>query len=124
MHPPINVLGTPIQSCSRDPLTGWYRDGCCNTDDNDHGRHTVCAHVTQDFLEYICERGNDLITPVPAAGFPGLKPGDQWCVCANSWRDAHLQGKGCPVVLESTHTRTLQLIPLEELMEHALADEA
>jgi len=124
MHKPLNVLGLPIQPCSTDPVTGWYRDGCCNTDDNDHGLHTVCARVTQPFLEHILVQGNDLITPHPEAGFPGLKPGDQLCVCASSWRAAHRDGAGCPVVLESTHARTLGIIPLEELMAHSLAPEA
>ena len=124
MEPPVNVLGTPLQSCSMDPRTGWFRDGCCNTDANDHGSHTVCAKVTQDFLEYLVVRGNDLITPRPEFGFPGLRPGDQWCVCAASWRQAHQVGKGCPVVLESTHEAALRIVPLEELMAHSLAHEA
>ena len=84
MDAPLNVLGTPIKSCSHEPLTGWYRDGCCNTDEEDRGLHTVCAVLTTDFLAYICERGNDLITPAPEYGFPGLVEGNQWCVCAAS----------------------------------------
>jgi len=123
MNAPINVLGGPIQQCSTSPLTGWFRDGCCNTDASDRGSHTVCAKVNQAFLEFIRERGNDLITPMPQVGFPGLKPGDQWCVCAASWRQAHLAGKGCPVVLESTHAAALTIVPLEELMVHAIAEE-
>jgi len=123
MKPPINVLGTPIQQCSTRPLTGWFRDGCCNTDSSDRGSHTVCAHVTREFLEFIRERGNDLITAVPRARFPGLRPGDQWCVCAASWRLAYRAGKACPVVLESTHAAALTIVPLEELMMHAIAEE-
>ena len=123
MKAPINVLGGPIQSCSTAPVTGWFRDGCCNTDASDRGSHTICAKVTQAFLEYLRERGNDLITPVPQFGFPGLKDGDQWCVCAASWRQAHKAGAGCPVVLESTHAAALSIVPLEELMMHAIAEE-
>ena len=93
MHAPLNVLGSPLQSCSTAPLTGWYRDGCCNTDDNDTGSHTVCARVTDDFLAFLQEQGNDLITPAMAHGFPGLKAGDQWCVCAPSWAQAYAVGK-------------------------------
>lgn len=124
MKPSINVLGTPLMTCSHDPKTGWFRDGCCNTDAQDRGSHTVCARVTREFLEFIRSQGNDLITPSPQFGFPGLKDGDQWCVCAGSWRQAHQAGKGCPVVLESTHQSALEVVPLEELMEHAIAKEA
>ena len=124
MEPPINVLGGPLQACSHSPRTGWFRDGCCNTDRNDRGSHTVCAHVTTEFLEYIAELGNDLMTPQLQHGFPGLKDGDQWCVCASSWRQAFLAGKACPVVLESTHATALRHVPIEELMVHAIATEA
>jgi len=120
---PINVLGTPLLACSLDPKTGWYRDGCCNTDDDDLGSHTVCARVTDAFLEFIHMQGNDLITPNPGFGFPGLRDGDQWCVCAASWRQAYLAGVACPVILESTHAAALESVKLEELMEHALAVE-
>lgn len=123
MFPSLNVLGQPLQPCSLSPKTGWFRDGCCNTDDRDRGSHTVCARVTQEFLEYLAERGNDLLTAVPQFQFPGLKPGDQWCVCAASWRQAHKAGRGCPVVLESTHQAALSIVPLEELMAHAVAVE-
>ena len=112
----INVLGLPLASCSDNPKTGWYRDGCCNTDATDFGSHTVCARVTTPFLEFLKANGNDLITPSPANRFPGLVDGDQWCVCAASWRAAHRAGQSCPVVLESTHMRALEIIPLEELM--------
>ena len=124
MDAPLNVLGTPIQSCSLQPKTGWFRDGCCNTDANDQGSHTVCAEVNQEFLEYLAERGNDLITPMPQHRFPGLKPGDCWCVCAGSWRQAAEEGLGCPVHLESTHASALRVVPLELLMLHAIAEEA
>jgi len=110
--------------CSHAPKTGWFRDGCCNTDANDRGLHTVCAFVTAEFLAHLKSRGNDLVTPAPEYGFPGLEPGDQWCVVAASWYDAYRAGKACPVVLESTHQATLQVVPLEALMAHALADEA
>jgi uncharacterized protein (DUF2237 family) len=123
MKAPLNVLGGPIQLCSQDPLTGWYRDGCCNTDDDDRGNHTVCAQVTQDFLFFIRENGNDLITPNMEMGFPGLKDGDSWCVCAGSWLQAHESGVGCPVFLESTHAGALSVVPLETLLEHAVASE-
>lgn len=120
----LNVLGTPLKICSHDPLTGWFRDGCCNTDDDDRGSHTVCAQVTAEFLAFLQVKGNDLITPATEYGFPGLKPGDCWCVCAASWRQAHQAGVGCPVYLESTHQRALQIVPLEELMAHSAAEEA
>lgn len=124
METPVNVLGTPIKSCSHEPLTGWYRDGCCNTDLRDRGSHTVCARVTAEFLDFLQQKGNDLVTPAPQFGFPGLKPGDQWCVCAGSWYQAYRQGLACPVHLESTHRIALQSVPLEALMEHAIAEEA
>lgn len=120
----LNVLGQPLAPCSHEPRTGWFRDGCCNTDSNDRGLHTVCARVTTEFLAHLRSRGNDLVTPAPEYGFPGLKPGDQWCVVAASWYDAYRNGKACPVVLESTHQSTLAIVPIEALMEHAIADEA
>ncbi len=124
MEPPLNVLGTPLMSCSHDPVTGWYRDGCCNTDATDFGSHTVCAQVTTEFLEYLREAGNDLMTPSPQNRFPGLVEGNQWCVCAASWRQAFKQGVACPVHLESTHAKALEIVPLEELMALAIAPEA
>ena len=124
MEPPLNVLGTPLMSCSHDPVTGWYRDGCCNTDATDFGSHTVCAQVTTEFLEYLREAGNDLMTPSPQNRFPGLVEGNQWCVCAASWRQAFKQGLACPVHLESTHAKALEIVPLEELMALAIAPEA
>jgi uncharacterized protein len=119
MDDSLNVLGTPLKACSLDPKTGWYRDGCCNTDDHDLGSHTVCAQVTDDFLEVLAEHGNDLRTPALEHGFRGLKAGDCWCVCAASWMAAYKQGRACPVDLESTHKKALAVVPLEALMEHA-----
>ena len=124
MDTPVNVLGVPLSACSHSPSTGWYRDGCCNTDENDIGSHTVCAKVTQEFLEFLQSLGNDLLTPAPEHGFPGLKEGDCWCVCAGSWRQAYFMGKACEIYLESTHQRALEHVRLEELMEHAVAPEA
>lgn len=124
MYRSLNVLGTPLRPCSHDPLTGWFRDGCCNTDANDRGSHTVCVRVTAEFLDHLRTQGNNLVDPVPEVGFPGLNPGDQWCVVAASWARAAQAGKGCPVVLESTHQAALQVVPLELLMQHALGTEA
>ncbi|MCO4743813.1 MAG: DUF2237 domain-containing protein [Proteobacteria bacterium] len=119
MDASLNVIGTPLKPCSRRPLTGWFRDGCCNTDASDRGSHTVCARVTADFLEVLREQGNDLVTPAPQHGFPGLKPGDSWCVCAGSWYAAFQIGRACPVDLERTHAVALRTVPLEALMLHA-----
>lgn len=115
----LNVLGQPLAPCSHEPKTGWFRDGCCNTNAQDRGLHVVCARVTEEFLLYLQAQGNDLVTPAPEHRFPGLQPGDQWCVVATSWLQAHLAGKACPVVLESTHQAALAIIPLEVLMQHA-----
>ena len=120
MLPSFNVLGGDLDTCSTKPLTGWYRDGCCNTDRNDRGLHTVCCLVTKEFLEFARSQGNDLITPVPEHGFPGLSPGDRWCVCAQTWQDAAVEGVACPVVLSATHEETLQIVPLELLKEYAV----
>jgi hypothetical protein len=116
-----NVLGTALQPCSFDPLTGWLRDGCCRTDDTDQGRHVVCAKVSVEFLNFEMERGNDLITARPALRFAGLKPGDRWCVCAARWVEAYDNGCAPPVVLEATHERALEVIPLEVLKRKAFA---
>ena len=124
MHPSLSVLDMPLHPCSHEPRTGWFRDGCCNTDDSDRGSHTVCCVVTTEFLEFLRSRGNDLMTPAPQHSFPGLKAGDQWCVCAASWRAAYDAGAACPVVLESTHQRALEDASLEMLLEHAIAAEA
>lgn len=115
----LNVLGEPLQACSFDPLTGYFRDGCCNTDDKDHGTHVVCARVTAAFLNFSAERGNDLITPKPEWRFPGLKPGDRWCLCATRWREALGAGMAPPVVLAATHRKVLEYVSLEDLMRHA-----
>ncbi len=124
MFESINVVGGPLMGCSHSPRTGWYRDGCCNTDASDRGSHTVCAQLTTEFLEHLRDRGNDLMTPRPEHEFPGLKAGDQWCVCAASWMDAYEAGVACPVVMESTHAVALELVPLSALFEHAVAQEA
>ena len=115
-----NVLGGRLDTCSVSPRTGFYRDGCCNTGAEDTGLHVVCAQVTAEFLEFARAQGNDLITPVPAYGFPGLKPGDRWCVCAATWRQAFEAGVAPPVVLAATHEETLAVVPLAALKEHAL----
>ncbi len=119
MLPSFNVIGEELQTCSTEPLTGWFRDGCCNTDRNDRGLHTVCCIVTQEFLEFARSQGNDLITPMPQHRFPGLSPGDKWCVCAQTWLDAAEEGLACPVVLSATHEETLQIVPLDLLKEYS-----
>ena len=115
-----NVLGEKLESCSLDPLTGWHRDGCCNTDDMDHGVHTVCAKVTNKFLEWSKINGNDLITPHPEFNFPGLKDGDFWCVCAGTFAQSIIAGTACKIYLKKTHFKTLELIPLEKLKQFAI----
>jgi hypothetical protein len=118
--PSFNVLGGELQTCSADPPTGWFRDGCCNTDRNDRGLHTVCCLVSQEFLEFARSHGNDLITPMSEHGFPGLSPGDRWCVCAQTWKDAADEGVACPVILSATHEETLQIVQLDLLEKHAV----
>ena len=115
-----NVLGEKLESCSIDPLTGWYRDGCCNTDNADHGAHTVCAKVTTKFLEWAKNAGNDLITPHPEFNFPGLKEGDSWCVCAGTYAQSIDAGTACKIFLKKPNYRTLEIIPLEKLKKFAL----
>ena len=115
----INVLGTELLPCSTDPMTGYYRTGCCENRGDDPGMHVVCCRVTDDFLVFSASRGNDLSTPMPEYGFPGLVDGDQWCVCAMRWHEAFLAGHACPVVLESTHISALEYIDLEDLRAHA-----
>ena len=115
-----NVLGEKLEPCSSDPLTGWFRDGCCNTDDVDRGVHTVCARVTKDFLEWAQINGNDLITPHPELDVPGLKEGDCWCVCAGTYAQAIEEGKACKVFLKKTNNKTLEIIPLEKLKKFAI----
>ena len=115
-----NVFGEPLEDCSQDPVTGWYRDGCCNTDAADQGFHTVCAKVTDKFLVWSKEVGNDLITPHPEFGFPGLKNGDSWCVCASSYARAIDAGKGCSIYLKKTHEKTLKLISIQTMKKFAI----
>lgn len=113
-----NVLGTALVPCSYDPLTGYYRDGCCNTDAHDRGSHVICARVTQAFLEFSLTRGNDLFMPRPEHRFPGLKAGDRWCLCALRWKEALEAGVAPPVVLECTHERALDYVHIEQLRAH------
>ncbi|MCX4242791.1 DUF2237 family protein [Paraliomyxa miuraensis] len=115
-----NVLGGELQTCCTSPMTGFHRDGCCRTGPRDHGVHSVCARMTEEFLRFSRERGNDLSTPAPALGFPGLRPGDGWCLCAARWKEALEAGVAPPVVLEATHEDTLRLVSLEELRAHAI----
>ncbi len=117
----LNVLGGPLLACSYAPLTGFFRDGCCHTDENDHGTHVVCVKATDDFLAYSLARGNDLITPRPEYRFAGLKPGDRWCLCATRWREALLAGVAPPVHLQATHVKALQIVSLDQLKLHALS---
>lgn len=114
-----NVLGGPLAPCSLDPKTGWFRDGCCRTDAQDQGRHTVCAHMTAEFLMFSAGRGNDLLTPRPEHGFPGLRPGNRWCLCASRWKEAFDAGVAPLVDLEATHARALDVVSLEALLAHA-----
>lgn len=120
MRPSLNVLGTPLAMCSERPKTGYFRNGCCDTDDTDRGVHTVCVQVTEDFLAYSRARGNDLSTPAPGHGFAGLKPGDKWCLCAARWKEAYDAGKAPKVFIAATHVDTLDIVPLEALKAHAV----
>lgn len=115
-----NVLGGPLELCCSAPMTGFYRDGYCTTGGGDFGAHVVCAQVTQEFLAYTKAQGNDLSTPVPAYAFPGLKPGDRWCLCASRWKEALDDGVAPPVVLAATHALALEYVLLEELKQHAV----
>ena len=115
-----NVLGEDLEPCSFEPLTGWLRDGCCNTGPGDAGLHLVCTQVTEEFLEYSQIAGNDLSTPVPAYRFPGLQPGDRWCLCVTRWKQALDAGAAPPVVLAATHISALEFVTLDELTEHAV----
>lgn len=115
-----NVLGGPLEPCGNDPVTGFYRDGCCSTGEEDTGRHIICGVVTAEFLAHQRSIGNDLSTPMPQYRFPGLVPGDRWCVTAANWLRAHHDGQACPVVLAATHERALDLISLEELRQYAV----
>lgn len=120
MDQPVNVFGEPLETCSEKPVTGFFRDGCCNTSDQDLGSHTVCVQVTREFLEFSRFRGNDLSTPVPEFGFPGLHPGDRWCLCAARWLEAHENDMAPRVLLKSTHLRALEVVPLDVLRKYAL----
>ncbi|MGA9276260.1 DUF2237 family protein [Ilumatobacter sp.] len=115
----LNVLGGDLQPCSTDPVTGFHRNGCCENRGDDPGMHTVCGRITDEFLEFSKAHGNDLSTPMPEYGFAGLKPGDQWCVCADRWKEAFEAGQACDVVLESTHMSTLEYVDLADLRAHA-----
>lgn len=116
-----NVLGGELETCSTDPLTGFYRNGCCDTGGEDAGVHTVCARVTAEFLDFSREQGNDLSAPRPEFGFAGLAPGDRWCLCASRWVEALREGVAPPVVLEATHARTLEWVDLDDLRAHAVS---
>jgi len=111
----LNVLGTPLEACSLDPMTGYYRNGCCDTGSEDKGVHIVCAIMTAEFLAFSRERGNDLTMPLEMFDFPGLKPGDRWCLCADRWREAKDAGCAPDIVLEATHARMLEWATLDEL---------
>jgi uncharacterized protein len=117
---PTNVLGTELQCCCRDPMTGFFRDGYCRTGSGDHGVHTVCVVVTDEFLEFSAERGNDLSTPMPACDFPGLVAGDKWCLCVTRWKEAFDAGCAPAVILEATHQSALEWVSLEELQAYAV----
>lgn len=114
-----NVLGGELEACSTSPLTGFFRDGCCNTGPEDVGSHTVCTRVTAEFLDFSLSQGNDLLTPMPEYGFPGLQPGDQWCLCASRWAQAFGAGAAPQVVMAATHERALEVITLDQLRDHA-----
>jgi uncharacterized protein len=120
MDSDLNVLGEPLEECGTDPVTGFYRDGCCTSGPEDLGSHTVCAVMTAEFLAHQLSAGNDLVTPRPELHFAGLKPGDRWCVVAVRWLEAYHEGVAAPVVLASTHARSLDTIPLAVLREHAV----
>ena len=114
----INVLGTPLIPCSYEPLTGYFRDGCCKTDETDTGSHLICARVTAEFLAFSSQRGNDLVTPRPEYRFKGLKPGDRWCLCATRWAEALTAGLAPPVILECTHASALKFVTMAQLAKH------
>ncbi|MDR9364503.1 MAG: DUF2237 domain-containing protein [Balneolaceae bacterium] len=114
-----NVFGEPLVNCSSNPLTGFYRNGCCESGDEDYGDHMVCAVMTADFLDFSKSKGNDLTTPLPQYNFPGLNPGDRWCLCAPRWKEAYEAGMAPKVVLEATNELTLNIVSMEMLLEHA-----
>ncbi|MEM1279507.1 MAG: DUF2237 domain-containing protein [Cyanobacteria bacterium P01_H01_bin.152] len=119
-----NVLGGVLETCSTAPMTGFYRNGCCHTGAGDTGIHVVCAQLTEEFLSYTKAQGNDLSTPLPMYNFPGLKPGDRWCLCASRWKEAYDDGIAPPVVLAATHEAALKVVALEILQQHAVGQEA
>jgi len=119
-YPDKNVLGGPLHDCSKEPMTGWFRDGCCRTEKGDKGVHTICVEVSEAFLNFSISVGNDLSTPVEAFDFPGLKAGDQWCLCAARWLQAYEEGVAPKVKLAATHERSLEIVPLDALLDHAI----
>ncbi|MDJ0877716.1 MAG: DUF2237 domain-containing protein [Halieaceae bacterium] len=119
MDDSVNVFGEKLETCGEEPMTGFFRDGCCNTSEQDVGSHTVCVEVTDDFLSYSRSRGNDLVTPMPAYGFPGLKAGDRWCLCAARWLEAQQADMAPRVFLRRTHMRALEVVPLELMRQYA-----
>jgi uncharacterized protein (DUF2237 family) len=120
MYESLNVLGKPLEPCSTDPITGFFRNGCCDSSSEDHGSHTICVQTTEDFLNFSASVGNDLSTPHPQWGFDGLKPGDRWCLCASRWLEAYKNGFPPMVYLRSTHQKALDIVPLEVLERFAL----
>jgi uncharacterized protein len=116
----LNVLGEPLKPCAFDPVTGFYRDGCCNTGPDDRGRHTVCVRLTAEFLAFSRARGNDLSTPQPRFGFPGLRPGDRWCLCLDRWLEAEAAGVAPRVILASTHRSVLDTVPFATIERYAM----
>jgi len=120
MYKGVNIFGEPLKKCSDDPVTGFFRDGCCNTGEQDFGMHTVCAVMTDEFLAFSKEQGNDLSTPRPQWNFPGLKEGDRWCLCAGRWLEAWQAGKAPLVDLEATHEETLKIVPIDILISRAV----
>jgi len=120
IEPAVNVFGEPLVACGTDPMTGFFRDGCCNTSELDFGAHTVCVQMTTEFLEYSRFKGNDLSTPMPEHGFKGLKVGDSWCLCAPRWLEAHEEGMAPKLFLTRTHKKALDIIPLETLRKYAV----
>ena len=120
MDESVNVFGEALETCGEEPMTGFFRDGCCNTSEQDLGSHTVCVEVTDDFLEYSRFRGNDLSTPVPEFEFPGLKAGDRWCLCAARWLEAEQAGMAPRVFLRRTHQRALEIVPMDLLRQYAV----
>lgn len=118
---PKNVLGTELQPCCTDPMTGFYRDGYCRTGQTDYGVHIVCVQVTEEFLEFTVRAGNDLVTPVPEYSFPGLVAGDRWCLCVSRWQEALEAGCAPPVILESTHMSAIEFVSLDDLKAHAIS---